>query len=637
MIKSNLSIEPNVLPKTFRRPKEEVMGKIYYFNGRRAESTILDKELNPAPVLIQPHGAVIVIKEPEMTILQVSANTESHFGFAPEELLGQPLSSLLGETEVESLRDQSKNIESATQYFKPARIGKKQKVFELLLHRFQKLLILECEWNPGEVIREGEIFPAVNHAIAQMQRAGDARDACRTAAYEMRRLTGFDRVMVYKFNEDDSGEVIAESLGGGLESYLGLRIANCKLRSGNNGLRIVVDVEGIPSQLVPPGDGARPDLSNAVTRNLSPAHLKHLANLNVKASMFLPITADDRLWGLIALHHHKGPKYVPHKTRMACEFIARFLSIRTAPRGRDENRDSNARTIERDKRLEEIIRLNSELERSNTELDSFAYIVSHDLKEPLRGVHNFSNFLLEDYSDKLDEAGVEKLQTLIRLSRRMESLIDSLLYFSRVGRADLAMHEVPLDEVVNETLETIAPRVRESGVEIRRSRPLPVIQADHARVGEIFNNLIVNAIKYNDKASKWVEIGWEEVRMDGEAEGRRDGETGGWRNEEAPSSPSSSSLRPSLSPSIRLSVTPSSHLSDSPSQVFYVRDNGIGIPEGHYETIFGIFRRLHERDQFGGGVGAGLTIVKKIVERHNGRIWIDSRVGVGTTVYFTLG
>ena len=84
-------------------------------------------------------------------------------------------------------------------------------------------------------------------------------------------------------------------------------------------------------------------------------------------------------------------------------------------------------------------------------------------------------------------------------------------------------------------------------------------------------------------------------------------------------------------------VPPSPTLPLSRSPIFYVRDNGIGIPERHYETIFSIFRRLHERDQFGGGVGAGLTIVKKIVERHNGRIWIESRVGAGTTVYFTLG
>src|SRR5262245_29927391 len=633
MIKRNLHIEPNVTPHIYPRQKEAAMAKIYYINGRRAETTNCDEESNHAPILIQPHGAIIVIKEPELTILQVSANTESHFGFAPEELLGQPLALLIGETEVGRLRDQllSKNLESETHYLEAARIGKENKVFELLLHRFQRLLILECERKPDDAIPQLELYPAVNNAITHMQRAGSARDVCQTAADEMRRLTGFDRAMVYKFNEDDSGKVIAESLGADLESYLELRISNCKLRSEALGLRIVVDVDGQPSPLVPPGDGAPPDLSHAVTRNLSGAHIKHLSNLGVKASMFIPITNNDRLWGLIALHHHTGPKYVPHNARMACECLARFLSAQTALKERADNSEYIARAIEGHKRLEEIIRLNAELERSNIELDSFACIASHDLKEPLRGISKYSNFLLEDYADKMDAAGLEKLRTLIKLSQRMEALIDSLLYFSRVGRAELVMHEVSLDDVVSETMEMIAPRLRESGAEIRRPRPLPTVQADHARVGGILNNLIVNAIKYNEMPLKWVEIGWEEEGVDGGSEGA--GEQERLRASEGKTTSPVPTLPHSLAPSLPRSPAPLV----SPSPVFYVRDNGIGIPERHYESVFGIFKRLHERDQFGGGVGAGLTIVKKIVKRHNGRIWIESSVGVGTTVYFTLG
>jgi len=318
---------------------------------------------------------------------------------------------------------------------------------------------------------------------------------------------------------------------------------------------------------------------------------------------------------------------------MACECMARFLSLQTSLKERADNQEFIARAIEDHKRLEEIIRLNVELERSNIELDSFAYIASHDLKEPLRGICKYSGFLLEDYADKLDEAGREKLRTLIKLSHRMEGLLDSLLYFSRVGRADLVMDEVSLDEVVSETLEMIAPRLRESGAEIHRPRPLPNVRADHARVGEIFNNLIVNAIKYNDKPSKWIEIGWEERGREGET--GRGGEGGIGREEDKVISP-----QVSLAPDLPVSPSPPLPRPTLPaprSPIFYIRDNGIGIPERHYETIFGIFRRLHERDQFGGGVGAGLTIVKKIVERHNGRIWIESLVGAGTTVYFTLG
>jgi signal transduction histidine kinase len=235
----------------------------------------------------------------------------------------------------------------------------------------------------------------------------------------------------------------------------------------------------------------------------------------------------------------------------------------------------------------ELARSNEELQLSNKELDDFAYIASHDLKEPLRGIHNFSSFLLEDYADKLDEEGRSKLETLTRLTRRMETLIDSLLHYSRLGRVDLAIDRIDLNQVVAEVLESLGITLRQSGTEVRIPRPLPCVRADRARVGEIFHNLVVNAVKYNDKERKWVEIGF----FDPEE---------GW------------------------------------PQVFYVRDNGIGIPEKHFESVFRIFKRLHARDKFGGGTGAGLTIVKKIVERHSGKIWVESTPGEGTTFYFTL-
>jgi signal transduction histidine kinase len=243
-----------------------------------------------------------------------------------------------------------------------------------------------------------------------------------------------------------------------------------------------------------------------------------------------------------------------------------------------------------DDRTRELARRNEELHQSNKELDDFAYIASHDLKEPLRGIHNFSNFLLEDYADKLDGDGRSKLETLMRLTHRMETLIDSLLQFSRLGRVDMAMEQVDLNEIVAEVLDSLAITLQEEKVEVRLPRPLPRVRADRVRVGEIFANLVVNAAKYNDKPRKWIEIC---TSQNGSPAG------------EGP-------------------------------PVFYVRDNGIGIPEKHFDSVFRIFKRLHGRDQYGGGTGAGLTIVKKIVERHHGRIWLESSPGEGTTFYFTL-
>ncbi|HEY9845279.1 MAG TPA: ATP-binding protein, partial [Candidatus Caenarcaniphilales bacterium] len=250
------------------------------------------------------------------------------------------------------------------------------------------------------------------------------------------------------------------------------------------------------------------------------------------------------------------------------------------------------------RKADELARINIELERSNSELDAFAYIASHDLKEPLRGIHNYSSFLIEDYADILNEEGNSKLQTLVRLTQRMEDLIDSLLHFSRLGRVELLMQWTNLNELLRNVVDVLSISLKETAVDIRIPRPLPVIRCDRVQVGEVFSNLISNAIKYNDKTDKWVEIGW-------------------------------------------LDAVPGSeqaHLEEKAGQtiVFYVRDNGIGIREKHLDTIFRIFKRLHAPNRYGGGTGAGLTIAKKIVERHNGKIWVESTYGEGSTFYLTL-
>ncbi len=250
------------------------------------------------------------------------------------------------------------------------------------------------------------------------------------------------------------------------------------------------------------------------------------------------------------------------------------------------------------RRAGKLAGLNLELEKSNAELDAFAYVASHDLKEPLRGIHNYSAFLLEDYGDKLDAQGRAKLETLQKLTNRMESLIESLLVFSRVGRIDFALRDCDLNDVLQETLESLRARLEETGAQVRVPRPLPSVLCDRVRVGEVLANLIVNAVKYNDKPKSWVEVGF-------------------------------------IKPEERSNLAVPQDASPR-ATIFYVRDNGIGIRERHFGSIFRIFKRLHGRDEFGGGTGAGLTIVKKIVERHGGSIWLESTPGEGTSFYFTL-
>jgi two-component system, chemotaxis family, sensor kinase Cph1 len=255
-------------------------------------------------------------------------------------------------------------------------------------------------------------------------------------------------------------------------------------------------------------------------------------------------------------------------------------------------------------KADELAKINLELERSNQELASFAYAASHDLKEPLRGIYNFSTVLLEDYGEVLDNDGIECLQTVVSLSVRMETLINALLRLSQLGQAQLRLQATDLNELLTQVIEVFrASRQDFQLVDIRIPRPLPIVLCDQVLVNEVFSNLLGNAFKYNDKVEQWVEIGY------------LDKEAGGDEGDEGDN--------PCPMPNVQ-------------SPMFYVRDNGIGIPQHHLETIFRLFKRLHSQEKYGGGAGAGLAIVRKIVELHNGQIWVESTVGVGSMFYFTL-
>lgn len=248
-------------------------------------------------------------------------------------------------------------------------------------------------------------------------------------------------------------------------------------------------------------------------------------------------------------------------------------------------------------KADELAQINRELERSNQELESFAYAASHDLKEPLRGIYNYATFLLEDYIGIIDEAGTERLKTLIRLTQRMEALIDVLLKFAQIGQATLHRYPADLNQLLGQVITIFQISHPQANLEIRVPRPLPTLEVDAVLVSEIFSNLVSNAYKYNDKPHPWVEIGYLTAA--------------------------------------ELSA-PAANLSPS-TPVFYVRDNGIGIRERHLTAIFRLFKRLHPQTMYGGGTGAGLTIAKKMVERHGGQIWVESIYTEGSIFYLTLG
>jgi PAS domain S-box-containing protein len=230
---------------------------------------------------------------------------------------------------------------------------------------------------------------------------------------------------------------------------------------------------------------------------------------------------------------------------------------------------------------EKQARLFNELETANSELKDFAYIISHDLKAPLRAIGSLVDWLTTDYEDKLDEEGKELLDLLNARVRRMNDLIESVLQYSRVGRIREDLVDVNLNHVVRDVVDVIAPP---QDIRIEVDDELPTVTCEKTRMEQVFQNLVGNAVKYMDKPEGEVRIGF------------------------AP---------------------------DDDFWRFHVSDNGPGIDEKYFDKIFQIFQTLAPRDEVE-STGIGLTLVKKIIEMYGGRIWVESEVGVGSTFFFTM-
>ncbi|MES2503418.1 MAG: ATP-binding protein [Myxococcota bacterium] len=227
----------------------------------------------------------------------------------------------------------------------------------------------------------------------------------------------------------------------------------------------------------------------------------------------------------------------------------------------------------------------AELARSNQELQQFAYIASHDLQEPLRMVSSYLQLLKKRYQGKLDQSGDEYIHFAVDGALRMKQLINDLLEYSRVGTQRKPPVLTQTETTVDHALSNLKVAIEESDTVITRD-PLPAVMADDVQLERLFQNLIGNAIKYRLK---------------------------------------------DRAPQIHISAKKSDQDTE-----FTIRDNGIGIAPEHFERIFDIFQRLHTAEEFS-GTGIGLSVCRKIVENHGGKIWVESEVGKGSTFHFTLG
>ena len=708
----------------------------------------------------------------------------SLLGVKHERLLGKPLNFLLSETQIFDLKvalNKQSNIPQI-QHFTIEVQGENQ-YFYGLVYPSEQLIVLEFEPTNAAVKPDVISFQGLlEDTLMEMQRVTYLQDLLSLFTARVRELTGFERVMVYRFTQDGTGIVDAESRVDDVISYLGLHFPSIDIPESArelfqlNALRLIPDIEQETVPLMTLGDEVasdRLDLSHSMLRQPSPCHLQYLRNMDVTASMVMPLVKDEKIWGLIT-GHHRSPKHLSQDVRTACVFLGKVMglelnnkvsaeelqtqkqqqrdlsdfieaiaeaddlrvaltepdekllslvnaggvaicldseiiclgetpdveeiralmswatpqvkdnifytdalaknyppaeqlqavasgilllqiskvrqysilwlrpevaqkvqwagnpaaqldekddgSLELSPRRsfeiwqeivhhRSESwRDSDIKiALELRSSLvsivlnkaDELANLNVELRRSNRELDSFAYAASHDLQEPLRGIYNYANLMLRDYPETLEEEGIQRLSTIMRLTQRMQSLVESLLHFSRLGQAELRRQSTDLNQLVHDEIRLLQLNNKQTSIEFLVGRSLPTVEVDPILLKEVFSNLLTNALKYNTRTDKVVEIGYLTPQDDDFA-----------------------------------AVAKEYKITDQ--FIYFVKDNGIGIRDRHLEKVFKLFKRLHGRDKFGGGTGAGLTITQKAVEHHGGLIWVTSEHKKGSTFYFTL-
>jgi len=389
------------------------------------------------------------------------------------------------------------------------------------------------------------------------------------AIRELSTLANMGRAVSAQKELDGVFSVIAQALPG-LVDYDRLEISLFD-DSGDHLNIAYVDGLSLPSDSDLSSNGQNPDpipgIDIAVHYNDGAPEWEERRNAGLKSWIGVPMTTGSSNVGVIKIGSQKRNTY----GELDMARLGR-VAVHIAP------------ATQQAMLQEELREQAADLEKSNADLEQFAYVASHDLQEPLRMISGFTQLLQKKYSAQLDETANEYISRAVDGALRMRELINSLLQYSRVQSTAGDFVEIDLNDILGEVSNSLEVVATESEAEITRT-DMPVIVGDSLQISHIFQNLIHNAIKYRQEGvPPKINVSWSESPLD-------------WQ--------------------------------------FTVSDNGIGIETEYFDRIFDIFQRLHTQDEYS-GTGIGLALVRRIVERHNGRVWVESTPGIGTAIHFTI-
>ncbi|MFN6500511.1 MAG: GAF domain-containing protein [Nostoc sp. DedQUE01] len=425
----------------------------------------------------------------------------------------------------------------------------------------------------------------------------------QTTVIEVQKVLQADRVLIFRLEPDGSGTVVQEAV-----------LPDWPVILGKN----IIDPCFKEEYLERYRQGRISAIEDIETAYIQPCHREFLEQFAVRANLVVPILVREGIWGLLLAHQCAAPRKWNNFETELLQQLANQIGI----------------ALSQGQLLEQQTRQSQELARSNAELEQFAYVASHDLQEPLRMVTSYLQLLERRYRNQLDTNADEFINYAVDGARRMQTLINDLLNYSRVSTRGQPFKRVDCNAVLKQAIANLQLAIADSKVVITYDS-LPEVMADATQLTQVFQNLIANAVKFCQNQQPEIHIGVGRGSEEADTGTRGQGDT----EKEETHIGRHGDTKKLLTASPRLPIPASSSSPPLPIQpneyVFWVEDNGIGLEPQYAERIFIIFQRLHTRDKYP-GTGIGLAICKKIIERHGGRIWVESKPSQGSTFYFTI-